>query len=155
MRRENLTALSQPLTGDDKHQNPTGLEPAIGVAQERLLCATTVSRPECPIVGWIQIQEAKTLDGALHFQRISLDNVGNPLPGLIGTVGIKLDAITKHLSTLSDGIEGHAIADTGIKCRRGLVWEQEKPANPLGFRQWQRKEPESAFALEAQGWAPF
>jgi len=42
---ENLAALGQSLTGYDEHQNPTGLEPPIGVAQERRLGAATVSRP--------------------------------------------------------------------------------------------------------------
>jgi hypothetical protein len=93
---ENLTALSQSVTGDNEYQYATGFQPAIGVAQERLLCATTVSRPECPIIGWIQIQEAKALDRALHFQCIPLDDVGNPLPGLLGAVGIKLNTVAKH-----------------------------------------------------------
>ena len=52
---ENLAALSQSLRGYDQHQDAGWLEPAIGVAQERLLGATTVSRPQCPIVRWIQI----------------------------------------------------------------------------------------------------
>jgi hypothetical protein len=79
-----------------------------------------------------------------------LDYVVNPLPGLIGTVGIKLDAIAKHLSTVGDNLECHAIADTGIKCRRGLVWEQEKPANPQCLGQWQRVETKPTLADKAQ-----
>ena len=55
MRRENLTTLRQSLRGNDQHQDAGWLEPAIRVAQERLLGATTVSRPEGPIIGWIQI----------------------------------------------------------------------------------------------------
>jgi hypothetical protein len=51
----------------------------------------------------------------LHFQRISLDYVWNPLPGFLGAVGIKLDTVAKHLGTLSDGLEGHAIADTRVE----------------------------------------
>jgi hypothetical protein len=53
------------------------------------------------------------------------------------TVGIKLNTVAEHLSTVGDNLERPAIADTGIKCRGGLVWEQEKPANPLGFGQGQ------------------
>ena len=113
---ENLTALSQPLTGDDKHQNTTGFQPAVGVAQECLLSAATVSRPRRPIVRWIQIQEAKALNGALHFQRISLDDVGDPISGLLGAVGVKLDTEAKHLGTLSDRVECHTISDAGVEC---------------------------------------
>jgi hypothetical protein len=80
-----------------------------------------------------------------------LDYVRNALPGLLGAVGIKLDAVAKHLRTISDNLERHAIADTGIERRRGLVWEQEKPANPLCLGQGQRVEAESTFALKAHG----
>jgi hypothetical protein len=125
------------------------------VAQERLLGATTVSRPECPIIGWIQIQETKALDRALHFQRIPLDYVVNPLPGLIRAVSIKLDAIAKHFSTVSDGLKRHAIANTRVDCGRRGIWKPEEPANPLGFGQGQREESESTFALKAHGKAPF
>jgi hypothetical protein len=125
------------------------------VAQECLLGATTVSRPECPIIGWIQIQETKTPDRALHFQRISLDDVGNPLPGLLGTVGIKLNAVAKDLSTVGDNLECHAIANTGVDRERWSVGKQEKPAKPLGFGQWKREESESAFAPKTHGGASF
>jgi hypothetical protein len=84
------------------------------VAQERLLGAATVSRPQCPIIGWIQIQEAKALDRALHFQRISLDYFVNPLLGLLSAVGIKLDTVAKHLGAACDRLEGHAITDARI-----------------------------------------
>jgi hypothetical protein len=131
---ENLTALSQPLTGDDKHQDPTGLEPAIGVAQEHLLCAATVSRPQCPIVRWIQIEETKALDWALHFQRISLDDVRNPLPGLLGAVGIQLDPVAKHMGSACNSLERHSIANTRVDCGRRIIWKAKESANPLGFR---------------------
>jgi hypothetical protein len=125
------------------------------VAQERLFSATTVSRPQSPIVRWIQIQEPKALNRALHFERISLDDVRNPLSGLLGAVGIELDPIAKHIGITGDRLKRHTIADAGIKCRRGLVWEQEKPANPLAFGQWQRVETETTFALESHTKAPF
>jgi hypothetical protein len=151
MRGENLTTFGQPVTGDDEYQYATGFQPAIGVAQERLLGAATVSRPQCPIVRWIQIQEAKALDRALHFQRISLDDVGNPLSGLFGAIGIKLNTVAKDLSTARDDFERDAIANAGVYRRRGLIGKQEKSANPLGFRQWQRVEAETTFADKAQG----
>jgi hypothetical protein len=50
----------------------------------------------------------------LHFQRIALDYVRNPLPGLLGTVGIKLDAVAKHIGAGGDRLEGDTIADAGI-----------------------------------------
>jgi hypothetical protein len=125
------------------------------VAQEHLLRSTTVSWPHCPIIGWIQIQEAKALDRALHFQSISLDNVRNPLLGLLSAISIKLDAVAKYLSTVGDGLERHAIANTRVDCGRWSIWKLEEPVNPLGFGQWQRVETETTFALEAQDWAPF
>ena len=112
---ENLTTLGQSLAWDDEEQNTARLQPTIRVAQERLLCTTAFSRSEGPIVRWIQIQEPKAFDGALHFQRVALDYVGNPLPGLLGTVGIKLDAVAKHIGAAGDRLEGDAIADTGIE----------------------------------------
>jgi hypothetical protein len=125
------------------------------VAQERLLGATTVSRPECPIVRRIQIQEAKAIDRALHFQSVPLNYVVNPLPGLLSAVGIKLNAVSKDRSTAGDRLEGHAIAGAGIERRRWSTWEHEESANPLGFGQWKRVEAESTFALKAQGRASF
>jgi hypothetical protein len=114
---ENLTAIGQPVPGNDKQRHAARFQPTIGVAQKCLLGATTVSRPQCPIIGWIQIQEAKALDRALHFQRISLDNVGDPLPGLLCAVGIKLDAVANDLSIVGDDLERHAIANTRVDCR--------------------------------------
>ena len=115
MRRQNLAAFSQSVAWDDKHQNSAGLQPAVRVAQEYLLSAATFSRPQCPIIGWIQIQEAKALDWALHFQRVSVDNVGNLLPGLLSAVGIKLDAVAQHFGVTGNCLEGYTIANTRIK----------------------------------------
>jgi hypothetical protein len=55
---------------------------------------------------------------------------------LLSAIGIKLNTIAKDLSIAGDNLERRAIANTGIKCRRGLIWEQEKPVNPLGFGKW-------------------
>jgi hypothetical protein len=112
---ENLTAFGQSLAGDDEEQNTARLHPAIRVAQERLLCATTVRGSKGPIVRRIQIEETKALDGAMHFQRVALDYIGSPLPGLLGVVGIQLDAVAEHLGTAGDCPEGHTIADAGIE----------------------------------------
>jgi hypothetical protein len=87
----------------------------------------------------------------MHFQRVTLDYVRNALPGLLGAVGIKLDAVAKQLGAAGDCLESHAIADAGVYCRRGLIGKQEKPSNPAGLRQWKRVETESTFALKAQG----
>ena len=65
----------------------------------------------------IAINTTQALDRALHFQRVSLNDVGNPLPGLLGPVRIKLNAVAKHFSTVGDNLEGHAIANTGVDCR--------------------------------------
>jgi len=85
----------------------------------------------------------------LYFQRISLDNVGNPLPGLLGAVGIKLNTVSKDRSTGGDALERHAIANTRVDCGRGLVWEKKKCANPLGFGQGQRVKTKATFADKA------
>jgi hypothetical protein len=68
-----------------------------------------------------------------------LDYVRNPLPGLLGGEGIKLDALAKHLSTVANNLERHAIANTWVERGRRGAWELEEFANPLGFDQWQRK----------------
>src|ERR1019366_6743839 len=96
------------------------------------------------------IQEAEALDWALDLQSISLDDVGNPAPGLFGPVGIKLDTVAQYLSPVGNNLKRHAIADTGVKRRRGLAWEKEKPAYSLGFGQWQWVEPKATFALKSQ-----
>jgi hypothetical protein len=152
---ENLTAFRQPVAGDNEHQYATGFQPTIGVAQERLLSTTTVSRPQCPIVRWIQIKEADALDWALHFQRISLDDVGDLLSGLLSAIGIKLNAVGQHLSATSDNLECNAIANTRVDRGRWSNWKLEEPANQLGFGQWQGIESETTFALKTKGWAPF
>jgi hypothetical protein len=148
---ENLTAFGQPVTGDNEYQYPIGFQPAIRMAQERLLGSATVSRPQCPIIGGIQIQEAKAFDWALHFQRISLGDVGNLLPGLLSAEGIKLNTVAKNLSTICDNLERHAITNTRVDRGRRRARELEEPPNSLGFGQWQRVEAETTFALEAQG----
>jgi hypothetical protein len=53
------------------------------------------------------------------------------------------------LGLAGDGLENHTIADARVERRRGLVWEQEKPANPLGSGQGQRVETKPTFALKA------
>jgi hypothetical protein len=113
--------LGQSVAWDDKHQNSARLQPAIRVAKERLLCATTVRRPKGSIVRWIQIQQAKALNRALHFRRISLQDIGTPLPGLVGAVGIKLDAITKHVGATGDRLKRYAIGNAWVDRRRRLI----------------------------------
>jgi hypothetical protein len=149
MRRENVTTFGQPVARDNEYQYATGSEPAIRVAQEHLFGATIVTWPQCVIIGWIQIEEAKALDGALHFQGISLNDIGNPLPGLLGAVGIKLNTVAKHLSAAGDNLERHAIANAGVDCGRWSTWKLKEPVNSLGFGQWQGVETETTFALKA------
>jgi hypothetical protein len=139
------------VTGDNEYQYATGFQPAICVAQESLLRSTTVSRPQCPVIRWIQIEEAKALDRALHFQRISLDNVGNPLLGLLSAEGIELNAGAKDRSVVGDSLERHAIANAGVDRGRRGIWKTKESTNSLGFRQWQRVETETTLALKAQG----
>jgi len=112
---ENLTAFGQPATGDDKYQNTSRLQPAIRAAQECRLCATTVSRPKDPVVGRIQIQETEGLDGALYFECVALEYIGNPLPGLLSAAGIKLDAVAKYVGPTGDSVERHAVACAWIE----------------------------------------
>jgi len=114
LRGENLAALGQPVAGDDKHQNTAGFQPALRVAQECLLSAATVSRPKRPVVGWIAINTTQALDRTMHFQRIALNRVRNSLPGLVSTVGIKLDAVAKHLDAAGDCLEGDAVANARV-----------------------------------------
>jgi len=51
MRGENLTTFGQPVAGDNEYQHATGFQPAIRLAQEHLLGASTVSGPQSLIVG--------------------------------------------------------------------------------------------------------
>jgi hypothetical protein len=74
---------------------------------------------------------------------------------LLGPVGIKLNAVAKHLSTTGDSLECHAIANAGVDYGRWSIWKLKEQANSLGFEQWQRVEAESAFALETHEWPPF
>jgi hypothetical protein len=147
---EDLTTFTEPVARDNEYQSATRFQPAIRVAQERLLCAPTVSRPQCPIVGWIQIKQAKALDRALYLQRIPLDDVGNPLSGLLGPIGIQLNTVAQRISTAGDNLERHAIASTRVNRGRRSAWELQKLANSLGFGEWKRVEAETTFALEAQ-----
>ena len=155
MRCENMAALSQSLRGYDQYQDAGWLEPTIRVAQEHLLGAATVTWPQCIVVRRIQKLEPEAFDGALHFQRIALNDVLNPLFGLLGAVCIKLDTVAKHFSAAGDNLERRAIANTRVERGRGFIGKQEKSANPLRFGKWQRVESETAFALEAQCGPPF
>jgi hypothetical protein len=74
---------------------------------------------------------------------------------LVGTVGVQLDTVAKHLSAAGDNLECRAIANTRVERRRRSAWELQEAANPLRFGKWQRVESETAFALEAQCGPPF
>jgi hypothetical protein len=150
-----MAALSQSLRGYDQYQDAGWLEPTIRVAQEHLLGAATVTWPQCIVVRRIQKLEPEAFDGALHFQRIALNDVLNPLFGLLGAVCIKLDTVAKHFSAAGDDLERRAIANTRVERGRGFIGKQEKSANPLRFGKWQRVESETTFALEAQFGPPF
>jgi len=103
----------------------------------------------------MQIKKTESLDGALYFQRIALDDVLNMLFGLLGAVGIKLNAIANNLSSVGGNLERHAIANARVDRGRRTIWKPEDSANPLGFGKWQRVESETTFALEAQFGPPF
>ena len=53
------------------------------------------------------MEKAKALDRALHFQRIALNYVVNPVLGLVSPVSIQLNTVAKHLSTIGDNLERH------------------------------------------------
>src|SRR5947208_11490240 len=127
---------------------PPGLEPPIDVAQKQLLRAPALRGSQRPIVRRIAVDTSQALDWAVHCQRVALNRVGNPLPGLLGPIGIKLDAVAKHFGAAGDSFERHTIADTGIY-RRSDFRKQEEPANALCFRQWKRVEAETGLAGEA------
>jgi hypothetical protein len=74
---------------------------------------------------------------------------------LLSAVGIKLNAIAKHLSTVGDRLKRHTIADAGVYRRCGLIGKQEKSADPLGFGQGQGVEAESTFSLKTHWGPPF
>jgi hypothetical protein len=126
MRGENLTAFGQPVARDNEYQHASRFQPAIGVAQERLLGTATVSRSQSPIVGRVQVEKTEALDGALHLQRISLDDIGDSLPGLLGAVGIKLNAIAQYVGTAGDNLERHTMANTRVYCGGLCAWELEE-----------------------------
>ena len=48
-----MATFGQSFARDHEYQYATGLQPAIGVAQEQLLGAATVSRPESPVIRWL------------------------------------------------------------------------------------------------------
>jgi hypothetical protein len=50
----------------------------------------------------------------MNFQRVALDYVRNPLPGLLGTVGVELDPVAKHVGGTGDRLKGHPIANARI-----------------------------------------
>jgi hypothetical protein len=81
--------------------------------------------------------------------------LGIRCPGLLGAVGVKLDAVAKHLGTAGDRLERHAIANARVDRGRGLIGKRQKSTKPLGFGQGQRVEAKPTFTLEAHGWAPF
>jgi hypothetical protein len=76
-------------------------------------------------------------------------------PGLLRAVGIKLDAIAKHVGIAGDRLEGHAIANTRVTGGRRGIWKAKKSANQLGFGQGQRIEARPTFADKAQSRPPF
>src|SRR5271167_1341345 len=137
-----MAAIGESLSGNDEHQDTSRLQPTIGVAQKDLFGATaaTLCRTfEGPIIGAVFVQKAEAFDRAMHLQRIALEHVGNSLPGLLGAVSVKLDAITNHLGRACDGLESRTITYARIKRRRRLLWKEQKPAIPPGFGQRQRK----------------
>jgi len=85
----------------------------------------------------------------LHFQRIALDYVRNPLAGLLSAIGIQLNTVAKDLSAVGDNLERRAIADTRVE-RGRRPRELEEFANPVGFGQWQRVEAHLILADKAQ-----
>jgi hypothetical protein len=112
----------------------------------QLLRPPALGGSQRPIVRRIAVDTSETLDWAVHVQRIALNRVGNPLPGPLGAVGIKLDAVAKHFGAAGDSLERHTIADTGISRRRSDFRKQEKRANAPRFRQWKRVEAETRLA---------
>jgi len=65
----------------------------------------------------IQKLEPGAFDDALYFQRIALDDVRNPLFGLLGAVCIQFDAVTKHLGIVGDSLKGQTIAHPRVERR--------------------------------------
>jgi hypothetical protein len=69
----------------------------------------------------------------MYFQRVALDYIGNPLSGLFGAVGIKLDSIAKHICPLRDRLECRTVADTWIERCCAAIGKRKESANSLRF----------------------
>jgi hypothetical protein len=87
------------------------------VAQKDLLGAATAAvceRLQRPVIRRVQELKAKALDWAMHLHGVAMNHLGNPLPGLLGAIGIKFNAVAKHLGAAGDRLKGHSIADAGV-----------------------------------------
>jgi hypothetical protein len=59
----------------------------------------------------------------MHVQGITLNYVGNVFPGLVGTVGIQLDAIAKCFGAAGDCLKSSTVAYAGVEHRGRLIWK--------------------------------
>src|SRR5579863_7582965 len=76
VRSEDLRAVNRALGRNHQQEYPTGDQPPEDVIQEHRLKSFPGITCECPVVRGIAKAEGKRLDGAMGFQTVSLNNLG-------------------------------------------------------------------------------
>src|SRR6202453_5243689 len=112
---EDLRAVGRALGGNHQKEYATGDEPSEDVIQEHRLKSFPSVPCERPVVRGVAKAERERLDGAMGFQTVSLNNLGERGPGLFGAIGIQFNSVASSAGISGNSGERRAVSDTGVQ----------------------------------------
>src|SRR5579863_4826822 len=93
------------------------------------------------VVRRIEVKQRAALNRTVSLKGVALQSVWHPLPGLLGTVRIQLDAVPKHRGAARHRCKGDSVADARIQRSAGVPGKPQEGSNPLGLENRKRVEP--------------
>src|ERR1700730_10930160 len=117
---EDLRAVGRALGWNHQQEYPTGDQPPEDVVQEHPLKSFPSVPCERPVVRGIAKAERERLDGAMGFQTVSLNNLGQCGPGLFRAIGIQFNSVASCAGIPGNRSERRAVSDARIQGRKRL-----------------------------------
>src|SRR5258708_8453141 len=135
---------------DDEEEDTTGHEPSPCVPQKYNFHPLVVGFPHFKVVGWVEIDECQTVYPALHFQCVAVDYLNPKSAGLLGSVGIKFNAIRQGRGIGQDRVKRCAVSNTRVKSGERFCWKDKLGSESPGFNlgQWVKAELQSAYVSD-------
>jgi hypothetical protein len=147
---QHASAVVDPVERNDQYENAARTNQAPHVFHKQPLHPLVFCFADLEIVWRVQIDEREGLDWRMSVKRTPLDDLIQGLASFFRAIRIKLDTVTSHASTISNGRERGASSGARIQHTGKFVVKVQKlpDSSRFGWGEW--IVTEFQFALSSQ-----